>query len=80
MIAEFKEELKHLLEKQKEFIKSLKEKAEKVKETCYKVVDKEEKQVGYYNKNGQLVSTRIAFDDELQQPNFYSEARSGTDA
>lgn len=44
----------------------LKSKSEYVNEPCYKLVNEDDKQVGYYNKEGMLVYERPARLEELQ--------------
>lgn len=58
----------------------LKSKSEYVNEGCYKLVDEEEKMVGYYNKEGMLVYERPARLEELQPKLFKMNAgKTGTD-
>lgn len=63
----FKERLKPLKEQQGEAIKALRDKSQTVTEKCYKFLDEETKMVGFYNKEGNLVSSRPAFQKELQK-------------
>lgn len=63
----FKERLKPLQEQKGEAIKSLRDKSQTVTEKCYKFLDEETKMVGFYNKEGNLVSSRPAFQKELQK-------------
>ena len=73
----FKEQAKPYIEQRNTAIKNLKSKSEVVVETCFKYVDKETRMVGFYNANGDLVSSRPAFQDELQKTVF-AEMRTGT--
>jgi len=57
--------------------KYLKENAEFVKEQCFKMVDHNAKEVGYYNSLGVLVSQRPARADEAQRT-IHSINRTGT--
>lgn len=57
--------------------KYLKEKAEFVKEQCYKMIDHNNREVGYYNSLGELVSQRPARPDESQRT-IHSINRTGT--
>lgn len=59
-------------------IERLKTKSEYVTEECYKFVDNEAKEVGYYNAEGDLVWERPARADELQQT-IFQIGRTGTD-
>ena len=62
----FKERLKPLQERKADAIKALRDKSQTVTEKCYKFLDEETKMVGFYNKEGNLVSSRPAFQRELQ--------------
>lgn len=69
--AEFyKGKLKPLIEQRHQMISNIKAKAEYVREICYKFVDEVNKEVGYYNVEGQLIETRPANFDELQPTLF----------
>lgn len=58
----------------------LKSKSTYVKEPCYKLVDQQTRQVGYYNKEGMLVYQRAARHDELQPRLFkLPQQKTGTD-
>ena len=63
----FKERLKPLQERKADAIKALRDKSQTVTEKCYKFLDEETKMVGFYNKEGNLVSSRPAFQRELQK-------------
>lgn len=63
----FKERLKPLQEQKADAIKALRDKSQTVTEKCYKFLDEETKMVGFYNKEGNLVSSRPAFQKELQK-------------
>lgn len=64
--SEFNEQLKPLTESKKKILTGLKNKAEFVKENCFKFVNLETREVGYYNEQGDLIDLRIANADELQ--------------
>ena len=64
--AAFNTELKPLLDERSELLGNIKHKAENVKEECFKFVDQEEKMVGFYNCDGDLIESRPANPDELQ--------------
>jgi len=70
-------ELDPLLEKRSEMISNIRQKAEYVREICYKFVDRQEKEVGYYNADGDLIELRPAAFDELQ-PTLFGLQRTGT--
>lgn len=76
--AHFKELMKPLEQKKAVAIKNLKDKAMTVEEDCYKFFDEETKMVGFYNKEGDLVSSRPAFPDELQTTIFAAIRSNGT--
>lgn len=76
--AHFKELMKPLEQKKAVAIKNLKDKAMFVEEDCYKFFDEETKMVGFYNKEGDLVSSRPAFPDELQKTIFAAIRSNGT--
>lgn len=76
--AHFKELMKPLEQKKAVAIKNLKDKAMTVEEDCYKFFDEETKMVGFYNKEGDLVSSRPAFPDELQTTIFAAIRKDGT--
>lgn len=74
----FKERLKPLQEQKSEAIKSLRDKSQTVTEKCYKFLDEETKMVGFYNKEGNLVSSRHAFQRELQKTIQMDIRKNGT--
>lgn len=82
--AEYKGRLKPLKEARANMVSNIKAKAEYVTEPCYRFTDREEKQTGYYNANGDLVELRPATAEELQptlfmNPNFINNpAKDGT--
>lgn len=63
---EFKEQLKPVKEEKKRLLVGLKNKAEFVRENCFKFVNTETREVGYYNEAGDLIDSRSAAADELQ--------------
>jgi hypothetical protein len=78
VIANLKFELKPLLEEYHKAVSNIKQKAEYVNELCYKFVDRDTKQTGYYNSEGDLVEVRQATIDELQ-PLLFINQKTGTD-
>lgn len=75
----YKEQLKPMYEMKQKVLKNLRDKAELVEEECYKIVDVENREVGYYNENGDLVESRPVYRDELQLNLFrMPEAKTGT--
>lgn len=62
----YNEEIKGYKITIKDAADKLKRKSTYVKEPCYKLVDQQTRQVGYYNKEGMLVYQRAARQSELQ--------------
>ena len=75
---EFNDQIKQLEESNDEVTGKLKAKSVFVTEPCYKFVDEETREVGYYNDEGVLVYSRPARPDELQK-NIYRMSRTGTE-
>lgn len=78
-MAGFKEQAKPYEEQKSKAIENLKSKSETVIGMCYKYVDEETKMVGFYNSEGNLVSSRPAFQEELQKTVFAEMRKTGTD-
>lgn len=77
---QYNADLKNLRTTIGDIAEKLKSKSEYVNESCYKLVDEEEKMVGYYNKEGMLVYERQARLEELQPKLFKMNAgKTGTD-
>ena len=76
--AHYKEMMKPLQQKKAMAIENLKKKAMTVTEDCFKFFDEESKMIGFYNKQGDLVSSRPAFPDELQKTIFATIRKDGT--
>lgn len=74
---EFKEQAKPFAEQRTKAINALRTKSEPVTEQCYKFFDEETMMVGFYNKEGYLVSSRPAFQNEMQKTMF-ADLREGT--
>lgn len=74
----FKERLKPLQAQKDEAIKALRDKSRTVTEKCYKFLDEETKMVGFYNKEGNLVSSRPAFAKELEKTIQMELRKTGT--
>ena len=77
--AEFKATLTPLIEQRRTMVSNIRQKAEYVNEPCYKFIDREEKQTGYYNADGDLIELRPATADELQPTLFVGFQKAGTD-
>lgn len=78
VVKEFKGRLDPLTEERKRLLKGLKNKAEYVTENCYKFIDMETREVGYYNEEGDLIESRPAYPDELQGNIFQLNRKTGT--
>jgi hypothetical protein len=76
---QYAEKLKPLIETKKRVLGELKKKAELVNEDCYKFIDAEAREVGYYNQNGDLIESRPAYSEELQTTMFQVIRNTGTD-
>ena len=79
-MAEFKERMKPFDEDRKRLLEELKNKSEYVNETCYKFIDHDERMVGYYNKLGELVSSRPIMPQEMQKTTFSINRNTGTES
>lgn len=82
--AHYKGKLKPLKEIRARMVGDIKSKSEYVKELCYKFVDQEARETGYYNKEGDLIESRPATADELQTTLFgvirnQESQKTGTD-
>ncbi|MDR1454938.1 MAG: hypothetical protein LBJ01_04740 [Tannerella sp.] len=74
----FKAQLDPLVARRKEIVKNIRQKAEYVSEICYKFIDRDERQTGYYNADGDLIEMRPATVDELQPTLFVKLHGTGT--
>lgn len=77
-VAHFKEQLKTYEQQRDEAISNLRDKSQLVTEDCFKFLDEETKMIGFYNKQGQLVSSRPAFQNELQKTVYSIFRKEGT--
>ena len=76
--AYYKGQLKPLNEQRSQMVSNIKSKSEYVKEICYKFVDQESKETGFYNADGDLIESRPATADELQPTIFSMVRKTGT--
>jgi DNA-directed RNA polymerase subunit F len=76
---ELKDEIRGLKENRKKVTGSLKTRSEYIEEDCYKMVDEERREVGYYSREGILVYSRPARKDELQKTIFHEIRKNGTE-
>jgi len=74
--AHFKEILKPLTEQKDTLLRALKEKSEFVRKDCYKFIEYEERLVGFYNDEGELVDARPILGQEIQRT--FVPLRTGT--
>lgn len=74
---EFKVRLKPLKKHKDSLLDGLKNKAKHVNEQCYKFIDMETREVGFYNADGKLIESRPAYANELQGTIFQIN-RTGT--
>lgn len=74
-----KDEIKGLKMIRKQIVTKLKSRSEYVEEDCFKMVEKNTREVGYYNAEGKLVYSRPARKDELQTTIFQSIRKTGTE-
>ena len=76
----YNEEIKGYKLTIKDAADKLKSKSTYVKEPCYKIIDQQTRQVGYYNKEGMLVYQRAARQSELQ-PRLFAmhQGKTGTE-
>lgn len=66
------------LRRSRKRLDGLKKKAEFVTERCFKFIDQEAREVGYYNENGDLIESRPAYSEELQTTLFQIGRKTGT--
>lgn len=75
---EFNDQIKQLEESNDEVTGKLKAKSEFVTEPCFKFVDEDAREVGYYNNEGLLVYSRPTRPEELNK-NIFRMSRTGTE-
>ncbi len=68
--TEYKEKIKPLKQTIKETMNKVRDGSELVKQQCYKFMDWDEKQVGFYNEEGELVMERPMMKSERQSTIF----------
>lgn len=76
--AQFNAALKPLQDERADILRGIKERAEYVEEECFKFVDNDDKMVGFYNAEGDLIESRPASPEELQGTIFQLERKTGT--
>lgn len=78
VLDDIKERMKPLTSEKEHLIFQLKNKADEATEDCYKFLDEESSMIGYYDKEGNLVSSRPAYPSELQTTVFSVLRKTGT--
>jgi hypothetical protein len=76
--AHFKTILNPMYKDRKELVSNIRQKAEYVREICYKFVDQETRETGFYNADGNLIESRPSTSDELQPTLFSIGKKTGT--
>lgn len=76
-IDRFKDQLKPIQKAKTTLLSKLKTKTEQVTESCYKMINREERLVGYYNSDGELVSARPLNALEMQKT-IFEVSKTGT--
>lgn len=76
-IDRFKDKLKPIQKAKTTLLSKLKTKTEQVTESCYKMINREERLVGYYNSDGELVSARPLNAQEMQKT-IFEVTKTGT--
>lgn len=74
----YKEQMKPYAETQANLLKKIKQKAEYITEDCYKIIDQQAGEVGYYNKDGILVEERAIRPEERQGRMVFEQEKDGT--
>lgn len=78
VMDDFKSKLKPLQESSRELIENLKKKARYTEEQCFKFIDYNSGQVGFYNSDGVLVDSRALRPQEMQKTIFTELRKTGT--
>lgn len=76
VVSNFKARMTPLKTERAEILSDIKHKSRYVTEQCFKFVDKDERMVGWYNKEGELVASRPAMIDELQLNLFTAQQQA----
>jgi len=78
VMDDFKERLKPLGQQVGTLLENLKQKAEFVTEDTYKFIYEEERMVGYFNADGNLIEARPMKMEEMQKTMFLQIDKTGT--
>lgn len=76
----FKDQIDSTRSKMENISKVLLEGSKEVTEKCFKVINIEGHEVGYYNVSGELVKVRPLIDDDIQMDMFEKESASAAKA
>lgn len=79
-MQQFKDRLKPKATEKAKLLGDLKRKSEFVNDDCYKFIDHENRTVGFYNKLGELVSSRPIMPQEMQKTVFSINRKTGTES
>lgn len=79
LVKSINEKIKPIDQRRKVILENIRKKSEYVKEDCFVFIDQDSGMVGYYNSNGDLVSSRRIKPDERQTKIFKLPAvKTGT--
>lgn len=78
-VALYKAQIKPLSEERRTLLDNIRNRAEHVKENCFKFVDQEAGEVGYYSADGVLIESRPIRQDERQKTIMSLGRKTGTD-
>lgn len=78
-VALYKAQIKPLAEERRTLLDNIRNRAEHVKENCFKFVDQEAGEVGYYSADGVLIESRPIRQDERQKTIMSLGRKTGTD-
>lgn len=78
-VALYKAQIKPLSEERRTLLDNIRNRAEHVKENCFKFVDQEAGEVGYYSADGILIESRPIRQDERQKTIMSLGRKTGTD-
>lgn len=70
IMQQFKERIKPRAERLSELLENIRNKAELVEEECFKIIDIDEREIGFYNGQGELIESRPARPNELSKNIF----------
>lgn len=79
-MEEYKRRLKPLADEKQILLDNIKKGSEyRANEECAKIIEQEERMVGYYNKLGELVYSRPIMPQEMQKTIFNINRKTGTE-